>query len=110
MSEGRMDAGREMDALVAEHVMGHTRGFEKQYGELFISFPEKVLPRYSTEIMAAWTVVERFEREGFFLSLDRVLGGWSATFHRSAPESRRLGDTAPLAICRAALAEVGAEG
>lgn len=61
-----MKAGREMDALVAEKVMGWT----DRHGEFAIPpdtsphrgairyMPEKV-PPYSTDISAAWQVVEK---------------------------------------------------
>lgn len=73
-------------------------------------------PRYSTDIVAAWTVVEHLMAtlDGAIFSLISAHGEWEAGFgywapgeqwiaHDSAPQTV---DTAPLAICLAALATV----
>lgn len=118
------EAGRELDALVAEKVMGwqsieyndfkiwahqdylpaitnHPLGFAMPEGY-------SPLPRYSTNIAAAWKVVEKFEAKHWEISIStdeigylvyltrRNDDGGSTTFKGEA-------DTAPLAICLAAL-------
>lgn len=106
-----MPAGREMDALVAEKVMGcwvkvRTLGTDSPTrlwscgctGEKSHNGPagSGLLP-YSTDIAAAWEVVEKLARP-----LTLVFhhdGRWDCTF---AGGEHALGDTAPLAICRAA--------
>ncbi len=118
-----MKAGRELDALVAEKVMGWS-----DVGEITIGMtvyvaghrPEgeqTVVPSYSTDIAAAWTVVERMRELGWRMLLENWVSSddaYAAFFH---PQDRyRYGnhigvtdDTAPVAICRAALRAVGVE-
>ena len=90
-----MPAGREMDALVAKMVTHNNYVFNNEH------------PSYSTNIASAWEVVEK-EEHGFSLWVSGV---------RSAPLCKAeiiIGDnrygcyanTAPLAICRAALLAV----
>ena len=107
-----MPAGREMDALVAERVMGWYRvgamwckganSFAAQAEEV-AGCPKIWTP--STDIAAAWEVVEKLREKAWvsvtsgktgnpcYCEVD-VVGGeiWHVT-----------ADTAPLAICRAAL-------
>ena len=95
-----MKAGRELDALIAEKVMGHS---VIRKGESFTGFPlllhssgdwdtgiaqediwqigERVyspfsLPHYSTQIADAWLVVEKLQESGYCVELffDMLLG------------------------------------
>ena len=118
----RMEAGREMDALVAEKVMDRTvmGGFGGT--ALRVVYHGKdtpaPLPYYSTNIAQAWEVVKRLD-----LLRDYVLGQFpdggtytwevgrrdaSLIMGRCCPVMHVLamGLTAPLAICRAALLAV----
>lgn len=93
-----MDAGPKMDGLVAKYLMG----FPTLHPEL----PHKMLP-YSTDIAFAWKVVEAIEEETTKLTLLRGQSSqfyWTAQFGGSIPGR---GETAPLAICRAALKWAG---
>ena len=149
-----MPAGREMDALIAEKVMGWTwRAFQPAHvpGELvrrpypgnWSALPRRIadgterlaggwdsdLPHYSTDISAAWEVTEKitdiFSMPGvfggsrygrFYLYITKVRAlGFSANYHqavfkRNGGKDKKvvtsLGDTTPLAICRAALLAV----
>jgi hypothetical protein len=124
----KLEAGRELDALVAEHVMGWVwRDTWNNDGTLSATWlrPENVfnygvrvkagevsylagLPRYSTDIAAAWQVVGKLQSppdECFFeITMTPTIphnGGhcWHTRiggFFAHAP-------TAPLSICRAAL-------
>lgn len=68
----------------------------------------RMVPDYSDDIVAAWQVMEKMRADGFSTE---VLGHPDRGFHSSIYEgrghNRRSGyataDTAPLAICRAAL-------
>lgn len=106
-----LTAGRELDALVAERVMGasvlrhqgsdghdayfdwgdHTRGYA---------------PAYSTDIAAAWAVVEHLKQ--LDLSLAWHNSQWVARFIKWGKVEHSIGeaDTGPLAICLAALKAV----
>jgi hypothetical protein len=70
------------------------------------------LPHYSTDIAAAWTVAEKLMESHFMLSLAvSHESGWGCIVW--GPQGARneidFAGTAPLAICCAALAAVGAE-
>jgi len=107
-----MPAGREMDALIAKEVMGWVLNPPNVRGHGWLIHDHKMiginsLPYFSTDIAAAWEVVEK-EEHGFSLWVSGV---------RSAPLCKAeiiIGDnrygcyanTAPLAICRAALLAV----
>jgi hypothetical protein len=134
-----MEAGRELDALIAEKVMGIDPTaddqllYDKRYltkydakrilaGETSVgivlsndkSFNDVVkflpgCPHYSTDIAAAWQVVEKMEQR---LDLCWLGPGdvWVAVLG-NGEEDYQYGDamapTAPLAICRAALKAIG---
>ena len=106
-----MLAGRGLDALIAEKVMGLTVDYE--FSEpCILSLRDKYddwgfLPNYSTDISAAWEVVEKLCNETGCDVVkvckrdpELLRGEWSCNLGRGF---EALGDTAPLAICRAAL-------
>lgn len=107
-----LPAGPEMDRLIAEKVMGWTLNEDGNWidgeGEYRYPSPESFagLSAFgpSTNIAHAWQVVERM-REIIRPSIEYVDGlGWRADFETSYG----WGETAPLAICRAAIAAMGA--
>lgn len=113
-------AGRELDALIDARLFGHSHG--KELGHVYRLSPAADprlwgVPHYSTDLAAAWLVVEKVaarnadtivsvtrnsrdgERMGgedkYFCTIEDVSDGieeWEAS-----------ADTAPLAICLAAL-------
>lgn len=119
-----LSAGRELDALVAVHIMGwqpdNIYGARGQLAGQWIYTPEgniSDIPHYSTDIAAAWQVVEKLRERSFYssytdLSLDTGKGWYSWHFHDHRPLSAYSSDatasTVPLAICLAALKAVGA--
>jgi hypothetical protein len=107
-----MQAGREMDILIIRAVFG----LEPQSCMVGGHPPDCTgnvsYPKYSTDIAAAWLVVEKLRevtplgdihlerwdnRWAVSTCFDRASGGWDGFTY---------GDTAPLAICRAALLAV----
>lgn len=105
-----MPAGPEMDRLVAEKVMGwHARGFDgKRHdwydGHDFIRGWSYWNP--STNIAHAWeVVVERMrDHSRFFNVCQRLEVCWCEVVdYEGMPLDRTKAETAPLAICRAAL-------
>ena len=122
MSE--LKAGAELDAMVAEKVMGWTWHIVRIHASTNTMtawvrpghhVPKTIDPGnnwnaplpYSTDIAAAWEVVEKMYK-------DHKLGMWMDV---TVPESgidayfgdfKGAADTAPLAICLAALKAVGA--
>jgi hypothetical protein len=116
-----MPAGSEMDALVAKEVMGYSVDFEEGLsagGEAnrvwFIVTDDgpanrSNIPRYSTDIEAAWKVAKKIQSHGDALSLQHrgVVGGktgaaiWAAWIGKTVDLA--WAGTPSLAICRAAL-------
>lgn len=114
-----MPANREMDALVAEKVMGlevlspanslpdddrvRPRGSTKKW------LTCEPLPHYSTDIAAAWQIVERFRF--FVVPWGNPSGGeWAVADCRDEHLALHIlasAESAPLAICRTALTVVG---
>ncbi len=91
-----MKAGRELDALIAEKVFGKIcPGFEFDY----------VGPHYSTQIADAWLVVEKmWDLGGFRVAIIAVDDGqYECDFDDMRATFTLQADTAPLAICLAAL-------
>lgn len=100
---------REIDVLVAEKVMG-----EDYVEKCKCDFPGCELcasyKAYPTDISAAWDVVGKFS--SFYLSFDEATETWFAhlDFSRRAKEDCKgigVGETAPHAICLAALKVFG---
>ena len=96
------EAGRELDALVAEKVMGWYRKdgpppdgggdrwlFEPEPGDREFSFEHAeygTLPHYSTDIAAAWEVAEKFKGIYIYkadINIDPNIkaGQWRNCFH-----------------------------
>lgn len=140
-----MNAGRELDALVAERVMGlPVKWGEDPYRE--IGMPSKEgrqphlkgraggveydwapVPRYSTDIAAAWQVVEHLATRPPYMAVEvsnlgvphaRVIHSYgSARFQQweawvestDIPDPRPFSERCALAICLAALRATGWE-
>ena len=128
-----MPAGRELDRIVAERVMELPAKSIRLCGtdecvEVWTDNPfyadgicnrrdvQGVCdpPSYSTDIAAAWKVVERMHECGHAIVLERWLdmpskNKWSALFimENGHDTGQRVAESAPLAICRAALVAAG---
>ena len=120
-----MPAGREMDKIIAEKVFGlEIRETEKwvkscvpsklrqpDYKVSIISAGGLPLKNYSTDILAAWCLIDKMhEKEYQYTLRGYFMGGEQhvATFDNQDwadknPLYRAHGATATLAICRAAL-------
>lgn len=112
-----MKAGRELDALIAEKVIGTPSKDIQEWTECYNHNSWYIqrfdlLPRYSTDMTAAWEVVDTLFKDGWRLELlgSEVLGddmgGYDVYFSCKAGVR---GDTAPHAICLAALKAVGVD-
>ena len=134
MNVDEMEAGRCLDALVAERVMGWTEvvvsGMPREglgvppegdalYQVVVIWDVKLTIPSYSTDIAAAWGIVEKLATKHYITSvgwgpgrdeqcyasvqmiLDRNLAADLVLNNPREMDGR--GKTAPLAICRAAL-------
>lgn len=103
-----MKPGRELDAKVAEVVMELNLSFQMEgedtklsgyhytenYGQRYFS----QIPRYSTDITAAWQVVEKMKEQHVF-EIGFEYGRWECSFDWDESKA----STAPYAICLAAL-------
>ena len=108
-----MKAGRELDALIAEKVMGKP----VKWGKTPTTKYPIAVAHYSTQIADAWLVVEKMEEHNDIVLFDIVRKThvynelyWFARFRTvlvERPNSITKADTAPLAICLAALKAVG---
>lgn len=105
--------GRELDAAVAE-AMGETtaRGPDGRWTITGGHGDARALPRYSTDIAAAWTVVERCTAlDGFGYREARGLpvATWFMAHFESSHLWASSGPEAAEAICRMALRAVAGE-
>lgn len=118
------EAGRELDARIAEAVFGYTLDYEfadlhvppaPHVKELRDQYDEwGVLPHYSSDIAAAWLVVEALRARGIWL--EELSGRYEESYRagfswrdpaRGMLYRQAMAATAPLAICRAALEALG---
>lgn len=129
MKIDEMQAGREMDALVAEKVMELPKDLISTHGPLFYTRKNgtqvkiKEIQYYSTEIAAAWEVVEKMRStpcsDGDHFCFDLYAeNNYVAVFRHHLGEITpepyfekyefymATADTVPLAICQAALKAV----
>lgn len=97
---------REIDAKVAMHIFGTPRGkiFYMAEGREWITTR---LPHYSTDISAAWKIIERLQ----LAILPQHTAGYrvDSRTNTQLPYVEAWADTAPMAICLAALKAVGVE-
>ena len=104
MSKKDLEPGRELDALIAEKVMGIKEGqvFQTSKG----SYSYKPYPYYSTDIAAAWEVVEKLSAVWSF-ELETYRDNSIRCFFRQHDHQElcvmQFSNSAPHAICLAAL-------
>lgn len=113
-----MKPGKELDVFVAENVMGLNASSITNDGYSVVVYNGKLLPSYSTDIAAAWEVVEKMRSDYLALRLNRDIGNqnqddceWCATFEGNGKETPvdSWSSTAPHAICLAALKACGVQ-
>jgi hypothetical protein len=108
----RMPAGRAMDYRVWTEVLGRevkTIGFlgVEDQGVAYAEWAK--LPEFSTDIAAAWQIVEKERLHISPWEMDGGRRGWIVSEMRDLNSARvyEIADSAPLAICRAALRRAG---
>lgn len=125
MSSTDFNPGRELDALVAEKMMGYHEYVDSNPKEVFRtqgdsvdhpcvkcrSFYGHTMKPYSTSIAAAWEVVDEMKKRGYDIEIrSNVIGRpWLVGFAGHPHVNPFTGETAPHAICLAALAAVTKE-
>lgn len=118
------EAGRELDALVAEKVMGWHYADRQKMGwgdgppvvvtDLGEESGRPTIQGWSpsTDIAAAFQVVEKMRERGLTVVIDGTPGGfWCCEFSIFGSETFHTGraDSLPLAICLASLAAIESE-
>jgi len=86
---------RKIDKLVAEHIFGLKEGMIPGYSA----------PHYSTEIEAAWKIIDLFNNESGFMQEVVTYGKrhWCVLRSMEVTGNASTNISAPLAICLAAL-------
>jgi hypothetical protein len=126
MMADAMPTGRDLDAIVAEKVMGwlevRKQSIANAMGQHVMDdyvglpasgAPQPVLvPRYSTMIQEAWKVADRLRGETQFVAVISGKGPqgvqpWICKVNREGSFLEERAETAPLAICLAALKGLG---
>jgi hypothetical protein len=121
-----LQAGRELDALVAGKVMGwldvKKQSIANAMGQhvmddyvglpVAAAAPPVLIPRYSTMIQEAWKVADKLRGEVQFVAVISGKGPqgtqpWICKVNREGSFLEERADTAPLAICLAALKGLG---
>ena len=101
----KMEAGRELDALVAEKVMGIPVKIGVITGEPYHAKFGYLLPEYSHNIKHAWEVLDKVKSGDPMVTFNSIDNKWlcGIWFKSRKQASIAYADTVPLAICRAAL-------
>jgi len=95
-----MPAGQDMDLLVAEEVLKLST--DEWNNRFFFSTGNKT--KFSTDISAAWEVVEKLlDDEEYDFAIRSSVRGWHVTIEAKYDDYVANAETIPLAICRAAL-------
>lgn len=105
-----MKPGRELDALVAEKVMGLVVAkCGGEFGRMEVFFAgDSLLRPYSTDMTAAQEVLEKMEEDGFHYFISTI-GDWMYQVEFERGQCFQEHSTSvPHAICLAALRAVGA--
>jgi len=128
MSSDTMPAGREMDRAVAIECMGWIQvetginpeqkiyapptGNPHDDGFWLGKMVDHLVPKFSTDIAAAWKVVEKLKTIGIHLwwvGEEDSTPGWTASMGINLkPGVTAWAESAPLALCRAARKAMGA--
>ncbi len=106
-----LEPGRELDALVAEKVMGYgSKTNCRRTGQRWVCQCGTCDPieAYSTDIAAAFMVVEKIPYHLKLTEYNPDDGPqWTARFQNNGVPAQAEADTIPLAICLAALKAKG---
>ncbi|GAB7387387.1 hypothetical protein BSNK01_12230 [Bacillaceae bacterium] len=104
-----MNKLRNIDVMIARDVFGWKVKFDNVYGWIY-SLPDRNrwtnVPRFSSDLVCAWLVFERFTR----IEVEKGEKGYKCWIYMSGHrEESDWCKTAPLAICQAALRAIGVE-
>ena len=113
MDIDKLEAGREMDVAIQRDIFKTKVWFRKGKPTTYLHETDDydgIIPHYSTDIAAAWLVVEKMRLRYRVDICAYVATGWKAidgvtvkVYSTDIENFEVNADTAPLAICRAAL-------
>lgn len=100
--------GREMDAMIAGKIFGAVVDEDRSSVDPDSADCWRETPHFSTDIAAAWTVVEKLRRDGYGVHVGGRPDAWEISIINAGGIETALDDqpTAPLAIGRAALSAI----
>ena len=113
-----LEAGRELDEIIAEQVMGWTiiKGSQLPRNHWPWRTPDKeityALPAYSVDYYAIWDVINKLREHGMsfhakgWIKTDNIevrFSDWYATNGGNGKTVYAIASSFPLAVCRAAL-------
>lgn len=103
---------RSLDYEVAVKVMGFTEaevGLTRacDHGDISACIKARTVPEYSTGIAAAWQVFEKVD--AFYRTINSLPGGRYHVTFGVGQDAEAIADTAPHAICLAALKAIEVE-
>ncbi len=109
-----MKPDRELDARVAENIMGWTeinpsvsgRG-QKYFGMSPGCYTPKQIPHYSSDISAAWNVIQSQKWESWSMRWDAEEKMYYCQIQHHGNKFIGFAETAPEAVCVAALTATG---
>lgn len=116
MTQQQLKPGRELDVRIATEVMGLQDVELRDHGMAVPDFSYLVeetgyfrdVPFYSTDIAAAWKVIEELSRKGWHIGLSTATGtGWYVTLKSDEARIVEFSESAPHAICLAARKAMG---
>lgn len=106
----QLQAGKELDALIAEHVMGWRKSEHPLDNDVWIedqpdySIHTRSLPAFSTEMDFAWEVAEIIQSEGYALTIYALspesFYSWMVSIQG---EGREYSNNVAETICKVAL-------
>ena len=94
----------ELDVQVENKIMGFASG---QQSKISTNRQTGFLKPYSSDIAAAWEVLEKMEERGYVWRMDTCLVGFSPIEGPPVLHRHSVRHGVPEAICRAALKAVG---
>lgn len=112
MQHTELVAGRTLDALIEERIFGNP--IDHEFDEPIVKARRDqydecgILPAYSTDMAAAWQIVEKLDLLDYWYLRHRAQWEVFETDQGDREHILATADTAPLVLCRAALLRVRA--
>lgn len=99
----KMEAGRKMDIRIAENVFAMKRTADDVLENDIYIWRDWEVPHYSEDIEDAWNVLEKQHPLAEFMAVEYREYSWRCQITKYSVTYIGIAETAPMAICRAAL-------